>query len=153
MNNVLTVIFDCSGGFDENGKLDILHALRLSTARLAKNFGASAEFFVWRDEIRPLTNPKEMTPRGVCEVSALKDFFATRSAGTNVLLLSDGLWSLDDSAKIKQSLAEKRINSAFVAVGADARRTGNFCVSTVGGVWSPADLPAAIQTLLFGGES
>ena len=39
MNENLTVIFDCSGSFDENGKIEILRSLRLSTARIAENFG------------------------------------------------------------------------------------------------------------------
>lgn len=153
MDKNLTVILDCSGSFAENGKLEILRALRLTVTRLAKNFGASAEFFIWREDVHPLTNPKEVVPRGVGEVSALKKFLADCSEGAKILLLSDGAWSIDDSPKIKSALAAKKIDLVFVAVGADANRSTNYNISTVGAVWSPADLPAAIQTLLFGGAS
>lgn len=153
MDKNLTVILDCSGSFAENGKLEILRALRLTIARLAKNFGASTELFIWRDEVRPMTNPKEIIAQGVGEISALKNFLAICPEGSNILLLSDGAWSIDESPKIKSLLAAQKINLVFVAVGADANRSVNYNLSTVGGVWSSADLPAAMQALLFGGAS
>lgn len=153
MDKNLTVILDCSGSFAENGKLEILRALRLTVARLAKNFGASSEFFIWRDEIRPLTSPKDVVAQGVGNISALKNFLTSCSNDAKIIMLSDGSWSVDESPKIKSTLAAQKINLVFVAVGADANRSTNYDISTVGGVWSPADLPAAVQTLLFGGAS
>lgn len=153
MDKNLIVILDCSGSFAENGKLEILRALRLTVARLAKNFGASAEFFIWRDNVQPLTNPKEVVPKGISEISALKKFLADCPEGAKILLLSDGAWSIDDTPKIKSVLAANKINLVFVAVGADANRSINYNISTIGGVWSPADLPAAVQAVLFGGAS
>ena len=151
MDKNLIVILDCSGSCAENGKLEILRALRLTVTRLAKNFGASMEFFIWRDDISPLTNPKEVVPQSISEISALEKFLANCPEGAKILLLSDGAWSIDDSAKIKS--AAKAINLVFVAIGADANRSANYNVSTIGGVWSPADLPAAVQAVLFGGAS
>ena len=153
MDKNLTVILDCSGSFAENGKLEILCALRLTVARLSKNFGASTEFFIWRDEVHLMTNPKEVVAQGISEISALKNFLASYPDEANILLLSDGAWSIDETPKIKSLLAAKKINLVFVAVGADANRSVNYNLSTVGGVWSSADLPAAIQVLLFGGAS
>ena len=60
MNENLTVIFDCSGSFDENGKIEILRSLRLSTARIAENFGARPTFFIWREEIIQQISPKDI---------------------------------------------------------------------------------------------
>ena len=146
----LTVILDCSGSFAENGKLEILKALRLTVARVSKNFGSKANFFIWRDEINPLTSPKEVVPFGIAEISALKNFLTNYNEDADIILISDGSWSIDESPKIKSLLAEKNFQLIFVAVGADANRSINYNVSTIGGVWSPADLPAALHDLLFG---
>lgn len=153
MEKIFTVILDCSGSFAENGKLEILRALRLTVARLAKNFGARAEFFIWREDVRPLTSPKEIVPQGVGEISALKNFLTDCPDGAKILLMSDGVWDIADARKIKSALAAKKIALVFVAVGADANRSTNYNISTLGGVWSPADLPAAVQAVLFGGAS
>jgi len=146
----LTVILDCSGSFAENGKIEILRALRLTVARVAKNFGAKANFFIWRDEINPMTSPKDVVPFGISEISALKNFLTNYNEEANILLLSDGTWSIDESTKIKLLLDSKNFQLIFAAVGADANRSSNYNVSTIGGVWAPADLPAAVQKLLIG---
>ncbi|MBR3746282.1 MAG: hypothetical protein IKN27_04905 [Selenomonadaceae bacterium] len=152
MNENLTVIFDCSGSFDENGKIEILRSLRLSTARIAENFGARPTFFTWREEIFPQTSSKDIVARGSVDVSALMNFIDTCPEGSKILLFSDGVWDLDACAKIKSSLIARHVTSVFVAVGADANRSVNYNISTFGGIWSPTDLPAAIQMLLFGGD-
>lgn len=153
MEKILTVILDCSGSFAENGKLEILRALRLTVARLAKNFGAAANFFIWRDDVHPMSSPKEVVAQGVSEISALKNFLSNCPEGSKVLLLSDGAWDVDESPKIKSLLAAQKIDLAFAAVGADANRSSNYNISTAGGIWSPADLPSAVQVLLSGGAS
>lgn len=153
MDKNLTVILDCSGSFAENGKLEILRALRLTVARLAKNFGAAADFFIWRDDVHPMTGPKEIVAHGVSEISALKNFLSNCPEGSKILLLTDGSWSIDESPKIKSALAAQKIDLAFAAVGADANRSSKYNISTLGGIWSPADLPSAVQVLLFGGAS
>ena len=150
MNENLTVILDCSGSFDENGKIEILRSLRLSTARIAKNFGARSTFFTWREEINPQTSPKDIVARGKVDVSALVNFINTCPESAKILLLSDGIWDLNACAKIKSALAARHAALVFVAVGADANRSANYNISTFGGVWSPADLPSAVQMLLFG---
>ena len=151
MNKNLTVILDCSGSFDENGKMEILRSLRLSTARIAKNFGASLTFFIWREEIRLQTGPKDLVAGGRLNVHALENFISDCPEGAKILLFSDGIWDLDACAEIKSALAARKVELIFVAVGADANRSANYNISTFGGVWSPADLPSAIQMLLFGG--
>lgn len=151
MNENLNVIFDCSGSFDENGKIEILRSLRLSTAHIAENFGACPTFFTWREEINPQTSPKDLVARGSADVSALLNFIATCPEGAKILLFSDGIWDLDACAEIKSALSARRVTLIFVAVGADANRSINYNISTFGGIWSPADLPSAVQILLFGG--
>ena len=151
MNKNLIVILDCSGSFAENGKLEILRAFRLTAVRVSKSFGANSDFFIWREDVQPLNNPKEVVPKGSSDILALKKFLAACPDGAKILLLSDGAWDIDDCPKIKSALAAKDL--VFVAIGADANRASNYNISTVGGIWSPADLPAAIQTLLFGSAS
>ena len=151
MNENLTVIFDCSGSFDENGKIEILRSLRLSTARIAENFGARSTFFTWREEFFPQTSPKDIIASGSADISALVNFIDACLEDTKILLFSDGIWDLDACAKIKSSLTARRVKLIFVAVGADANRSINYNISTFGGVWSPEDLPSAVQMLLFGG--
>lgn len=151
MNENLMVILDCSGSFDENGKIEILRSLRLSTARIAKNFGARPTFFIWREEISSQTSPKDIIARGRLDVHALKNFIADCPEGGKILLFSDGIWDLEACAEIKSVLATRRAELVFVAVGADANRSSNYNISTLGGIWSPADLPSAIQMLLFRG--
>ena len=153
MNEILTVIIDVSGSFAENGKIEIVRALRLSAIRLAKKFGADSEFFIWREDVQPLATPKEIIPRGKNEVSALIEFISACPEGAKILLLSDGDRFSDDGSRIKSAATSRKINLAFVAVGADAGRSKNCAVSTVGDVWSPADLPSAIQAVLFGDAS
>ncbi len=151
MNENLTVILDCSGSFDENGKIEILRSLRLSTERTAKNFGARSTFFIWREEISPYTCPKDIAARGSADISALMNFIGTCPEGVKILLFSDGIWDLDACAKIKSALTARHAALVFVAVGADANRSTNYNISTFGGVWSSADLSSAVQMLLFGG--
>lgn len=151
MNENLTVIFDCSGSFDENGKIEILRSLRLSTARIIKNFGARPIFFTWREEIISQTSPKDLVAHGSIDVSSLVNFIDACPEGSKILLFSDGIWDLDACTEIKSALAARKTVLVFVAVGADANRSTNYNISTFGGVWSPADLPSAIQILLFGG--
>lgn len=151
MNENLTVIFDCSGSFDENGKIEILRSLRLSTARIVKNFGARPIFFTWREEIISQTSPKDLVAHGSIDVSSLVNFIDACPEGSKILFFSDGIWDLDACTEIKSALAAQKTALVFVAVGADANRSTNYNVSTFGGVWSPADLSSAIQILLFGG--
>ena len=152
MNKKLTVVLDGSGSFAENGKQDVLRAMYCSVGSLAKSFGGSAEFFIWREDVRPLTKMKEIVAGGRNEIPALVDFISACPFGTKILLLSDGLWSSDGVAKIKSAVRQQNIHLIFVAVGADANRSKIFDVSTLGGVWSPVDLPAAVQTILLAGD-
>lgn len=145
MNKNLIVILDCSGSFAENGKLEILRALRLSAASLAKKFGAKSEFFIWREDVQPMTKPKDIVAHGVSNFHALENFLTALDEDAKILLLSDGQWGVDDGAKMKSLLAAQKFNLIFVAVGAGAK--------SVGAKWSAADLPAAIQALLLGGAS
>lgn len=151
MNKNLMVILDCSGSFDENGKIEVLRSLRFSTMRIAKNFGASSTFFIWREKISPQTSLKDLVARGRLDIHALEDFIINCPEGTRILLFSDGIWDLEACAEIKSALAARQVELVFVAVGADANRSSNYNISTLGGIWSPADLPSAIQMLLFGG--
>lgn len=153
MNKNLTVILDCSGSFDENGKIEILRSLRLSTARIVKNFGAHSTFFIWREKISPQTCPKDLVARGRLNIHALEDFIINCPEGSKILLFSDGIWDLESCAKIKSALTKRHAALVFVAVGADANRSANYNISTFGGVWSPTDLPSAVQMLLFGGNT
>lgn len=153
MNENLTVIFDCSGSFDENGKIEILHSLRLSTVHIAENFGVCPTFFTWRKEINPQTSPKDLIPCGSVDISALVNFINTCPEGSKILLFSDGIWDLDSCTKIKSALVARCTALVFVAVGADANRSANYNISTFSGVWSPEDLPSAVQILLFGGRA
>lgn len=153
MNENLTVIFDCSGSFDENGKIEVLRLLRLSTARIIKNFGARPTFLTWREEVSPQTSPKDLVAHGRVDVSALVKFIDTCPKGAKILLFSDGIWDLNACTEIKSALAARKVTLVFVAVGADANRSTNYNISTFGGVWSPADLPSAVQILLFGGSA
>lgn len=152
MEKILTVM-DCSGSFAENGKIEILRTLRLIVGRVVKNFRAETNFFIWRENIRPLISPKDIVAHGVGEISALEKFLADCPVGAKILLLSDGLWDIDARPKIKSLLTAREIDLAFVAVGADSNNSSNYDISTVGGIWSPAEIPAAIQRLLFGGAS
>ena len=90
---------------------------------------------------------------GITSTTVLKKFLEDCSENSKVLLLSDGEWNINESQKIKSILNNNKINLVFVAVGADANRSSNYNISTIGGIWSPADLPAAIQSLLFGDMS
>ena len=151
MNENLTIILDCSGSFDENGKIEILRSLRLSAARIAKKFGAGSTFFTWREEINLQTSPKDLVAYGSADIAALLKFIDACDENTKIILFSDGVWDLAACAKIKSTLKLRRVELIFVAVGADANRSANYNISTIGGVWSPEDLPAAIQVLLRGG--
>lgn len=151
MKKNLMVILDCSGSFAENGKIEILRALRLSAAYLAGKYGVLADFFIWREEIQQLTNPKEIVAQGRSEISALEKFLATCPENSKIILLSDGQWSIDDSRKLKSVIAAREISLVFSAIGADANRSRNYAISTIGGVWFAADFPSAVQALLIGG--
>ena len=148
MNDYLMVVLDVSGSFAENGKLSILRALRLSALAFARKFEAEADVFIWRDEVRPFESPADVVPEGIAEPEALIDFISACDEGSKFLIISDGIWSGKDAARIRTALKANNSSLAMVAVGADAVSSSNYCISTVGGIWSALDLGAAIGAVL-----
>ena len=146
MADTLKIVLDVSGSFAENGKIEILRAMKLSAESFAEKFGAPAEFFIWRDEIRPLNKPADLVPSGRAEISALCTFLE-KNSGAKFVLLSDGAWTLRNVTEIRRAIKSSKAALVFVAVGADAADSENYSVSTVGGIWSAADLGSAIQAV------
>lgn len=149
MRKTLNVVLDVSGGFAENGKIEILRALKLSTEAFADKFGATVEFFIWREEIRPFAQPSDLVPVGKAEIPALCSFVEKFPASSKILLLSDGIWSSSDTVAIRRAIKSSGVDLIFVAVGVGAADSKNYDVSTFGGIWQAVDLGAAVQTLIF----
>ena len=148
MNDKLNVIFDVSGSFFEHGKIEILKMLRVAVTRVSKNFGASPVFFAWREEIKNFEVKEDFKAHGTAEISALTEFFSALPAHSKILLVTDNFKSLDDVAKIKRVLKNKNLRLILMTVGAGAERSKNYNLSTVGGIFSLADLVTATKILL-----
>ena len=155
MDEILIVVLDVSGSFAENGKIEVLRSLRLSTASFVEKFDADAEFFIWRDEVRAFQSPRDVVASGKASIEALIDFISDCDDGSKFLILSDCMWTSDEAAAIRAAFRKKNAVAAAVAIGADASRAKNYCVSTLGGTWTATDIGAAIQTVLncTGGET
>lgn len=149
MSENLNVIFDVSGSLSEHGKISILKMLKLSITRTAKNFGATSTFFVWREEIKNFEGKEDFKPHGTAEVSALTKFFEELAETSKILLVCDNFKNLEDVAKIKKVLKDKNLHLILMTVGAGAEKSKNYNISTVGGIFSPADVVSAIEILLF----
>ena len=149
MSENLNVIFDVSGSFSEYGKISILKMLKFSITRTAKNFGAATNFFFWNEEIKQFEGKKDFEPRGTASVSALKKFFFELAETSKILLVTDNFKNLEDVSEIKKVLKDKNLHLILVTVGAGAEISKNYNISTIGGIFSPADIVSATEILIF----
>lgn len=141
--NKVCIIFDCSGSMAEMGCRAVIKNLLMAVRQRYPR----VEMYRWNDAIQQITKAKEITTAGRASTKAWIDFLSNASQDTNILLVSDGCWSTQDTNDICSAIQGRSVCACFLGQGANLATLSK--VQTMGRkVFRIADFPTVIEHLL-----
>ncbi len=141
--NKVCIIFDCSGSMSEYGRRAIIK----NAFRAVRQHYPHIKMYRWNDTIESIEKPKDIVTCGSINAEALTEFINNLDGTTNVLIVSDGCWSIKDTESICSATEGNAIYTC--SLGLDANLATLSRVQTISkNVFRMADFPMAIEHLL-----
>lgn len=141
--NKIHVVFDCSGSMAEYGHCAVLKSTFLAVHRRYSNI----VIYRWNEEFQPIEKAKEINAQGSLNTEILCKFIGNLSGNHDILLVSDGCWSIGDTEAICSATMGHNVYSC--AIGLEANLANLMKVQTIGRKpFRMADFPMAIEFLL-----
>ncbi len=165
MKETLYFIVDVSGSMNEMGKIHLQRNLCRYAAQLRgidqeKYADLDIRFYQWAQDISEVTIQSNrdipaLYAEGSSNLCALSDFlsqYLKDSEKTGVLILSDGLFDLDDINRFMEWKKKSHLLMRAVAVGADADMLKLKRLSTNNTVYLSENIASAIDSTIFGSD-
>lgn len=147
MNLRIDVIADCSGSMREMGKADVMrNAVRTLSVWFERpeNSGCQLAIYLWTDALTRLVKGGKLAFRGKADPSVLREHLDALPEGARVLLLSDGLFSVEP---LTRKAREKSVLLIPVQIGADANEQALRSLSHARRVFRVSELLGVAERL------